>query len=387
MKKILLPISLVIIIIVIVSFSKKSTEIETTGEKKIIKTSTVQLGSIRDIREFSGIVQGEQETILYPKISGYITKSYKKEGDLVAKGDILAIIDGSELYAQSNAAAESVKSIEKTLEESEDYYKQLVDESESALDRVEEEYKSVKDSDESTDSQKDIAKKSLKQAEESVKSAKRLRDLQIQSATGQLTTAQGQLSIAQSYSKNTQIVAPYSGIITSKLSDVGALVSPGMPVLTLAKSENKELTISVSSIISRELNVDDDVRIISEFIDQEIGGKISSISPLVDQVSRKAQIKIIIDNSELHLGDFVSVFFILNETSDVVKIPLSAIVREYHDNSVFVYKNGVANKQIIEIGKIDNEFVEILSGISQGDELIIEGQFYLQDGDDVRKNN
>jgi RND family efflux transporter MFP subunit len=372
---------LVIVFVLIIAMKQKDTNSTENILKKNVQTKIVQLETIKNIAQFSTTVAGEEETIISPKMMGHITKIKKEAGDKIYKGEVLATIDGSEVWAQVGAAQDGVNSLKKMTDDTDDYYDQTVDEAKEALKTAEKTYKAFKNTN-PTDEEKDIAKQSVKQAEEAVRSAKRMRDLQNRSAETQLISAEGQLKMAHSQARNTTLRAPYAGIITSQLANLGSLVSPGQAVFTVAKSEKKEVNISVASQIARDLVVDQIVEIEVDGIADKITGRIISISPLADSVSRKSAVKIGIENGEnLRLGDFARVLIQTDIKQNVIVVPVKSILKEYYDNFVFVDNDGVAEKRKVEVGITEDDKVEIKSGLSVGEMVITEGQFYLQDGD------
>lgn len=389
MKKILLGTILFLAFFGIIFFVLRK-EAQTDDQSQIVKNVKTQVVAKSDIEkasQFSSVVAGEEETFIMPKMSGYITAIYKKEGDKVAKGETLAVLDGSEILAQVGAAQDGVNSMKNVVDEADDYYDQVVDEAKAALKKYEKEYDALKDGG-ASDSELSIAKKGVKQAEEAVKSAKKMRDLQNQSTEANLVSMEGQLKIAQTQAGNRYIKAPYSGVITAKNYSVGSLVSPSQAVFAIAKSEKKELSISVSSDLVRFLAFDQAVRISLDNDQGNFSGKIISVSPMTGSVAHKSLVKISIDeSSDLRLGEFVKVFIETEKKDDVLVVPQNALVKEYYDNFVFVVdENNIVQKKKVEIGFVGDDKVEIVSGISTGERVVVEGQFYLKDGDEVFEN-
>lgn len=245
----------------------------------------------------------------------------------------------------------------------------------------------MKKSDASKD-ELDIAKKGVKQAEEAVKSVKKMGDLQVQSTEANLTSVESQLKIAQSQANNRYIKAPYSGIITSKNVSMGSLASPNQSVFSIAKSEKKEINISVSEDLVEFLSESQKVKISSDDEQKNFEGEIISISPMTDKVTRKSLVKIAIEESaDFRLGKFVKVFIETERKENVLTIPQESLVKEYYDNFVFVAdENNIVQKKKIEIGFIGDDKIEIISGVSEGEKIVVEGQFYLKDEDEVIEN-
>lgn len=363
-------------------FIKNDTE-AVNENKKTVLTEKVSKGTIDRIGQYTGIVKGEQEAILSPKTTGVVTKLLKKEGDFVKKGELLAVLDGTELYAESSLTEENVTVSKKSLKETGIYYDQLVDEAKATFEKSQESYLVARKNAE--DDTLKLLKKDLEKSKEALKSARRLRDLQINAAKGRFDLSKEQNAVADSYLNNVRLVAPFSGMITSLNSQLGALVSPGSSVYTLSSSSKKEVEISIASNEASLLSVGQKVRIFAENL-EETEGVIFSISPLSDFKNRKSEIKITV-SSDIRLGTYVRTDILLEKKADAILVPTEAIIKKYNDEIVFVSENGKARQKIIRTGIIENGQAEILSGLSEGEIIISRGHHYLRDGDDLISKN
>jgi len=347
-------------------------------QAKKVKIIIAEKENIKDLREYSGIVKGYQETNIVPKISGILNNVYFDVGDKVKKGQLIAIVDGSELIAQRDTFFNQNKNAQKLAEETEDYYNQLVKETEENLDLAEDSLNEAKktDDEESENKAKDV----VERLEEVVESAKKLRDMQVQASQGQQETANSHLNTANVKVENRKIYAPFDGIITIKHMDIGSIVSPQNPVVSLAYFLKKEINLDVPGEVAKSLKEDLEVAIFKN--DKQITkGVIKSISPTSAGITRKSQVKIIIsENSKLDLGDFVSVRLELSEKKEVIVLPLSSIIKEYHEQFIFLVVDGKAEKRKVELGLINDDKVEIVEGIEVGDKAITQGQSTIQNG-------
>ncbi|MDA3814870.1 MAG: efflux RND transporter periplasmic adaptor subunit, partial [Patescibacteria group bacterium] len=372
---------LVAAVIGVIALRKTEAQDEKQENIKQVKVIKIEKGLFSDIQEYSGLVKGIQETNLAPKISGRIIEVYKKEGDIVQKGELLAVIDGSELFDQKNLSAQQLNNAKKSLEETKDYYDQLVDQAEEELDIAKDVYDEAKDEGSSEDIS--TADKNIDRAEESVKSAKKMRDLQEQTAENQVSASEDQLKIYSNSVDNTRLIAPYAGVVTRKYFDAGRLVSPQSPIFSVADSNQKEIEITIPGSVAKKLSLGSKVEI--EDSSQEIfSGQIKAISPVSDMVTRKSLVKVSFENDEnVRLGELMNIKLKTNQKERVISIPLSAVRKDYHEDSVFVLKNDVVEKRIIDLGNIENDRVEIINGVEEGDVIVVEGQSYLKNNEKV----
>ena len=186
-------------------FSAKAMDSGLAGDTKPVKSIIIEPQQFSASQEYGGFVRGIDQAVLMTKINGRITKIAKKEGEFVKKGEVIVLLSADEITAQLQGAQQSIEAFEKTLDDTEKYYDQKVDEA-----------------------------KDNNASKEEVQSAKRLRDLQVRAAKTELVNAQGSLGIAQSYAKETSVRAPFNGVITRVFQEVGQVAGPTTPICEIA---------------------------------------------------------------------------------------------------------------------------------------------------------
>ena len=72
-----------------------------------------------------------------------------------------------------------------------------------------------------------------------------------------------------------------------------------------------------------------------------------------------------------------------DQKEGVISIPLSAVRKDYYEDSVFVLKGDLVEKIIVELGEIENDRVEIIDGLETGEIIVVEGQSYLKNNEKV----
>lgn len=349
---------------------------------KRVKVVEVEKGNIVQKQEYSGVVKGYQETDLAPKISGFLEKIYKKEGDEVAKGEILAEINGDQISAQRKLSQTQVNNAQDYSKNSNDYYNQLIDEAKANREAYEDLYSSAKDS--GSDQEKEIAKNNFEIAKEAEASAKRMRDLQSQMSEGQVMVAKDRLGLSVVTLDDTKITAPFKGVLIRKNYDEGVLVSPQTAIFSIARNDKKEVDIFLAGNVADELNLSEEVSL-TDSLGNKFIGKIEAIAPSADSVSRKSLVRIVLENPEVRLGEFLKAEIETKNKTQVVTIPIRAIQKNYHDNFVFVVSdNKTVRKQKVELGIVEDDQVEVVSGVLEKDLIVIEGQTYLKDNERIK---
>ena len=178
----------------------------------------------------------------------------------------------------------------------------------------------------------------------------------------------------------TKIIAPFDGVVTRKLADVGDLATPGRPLLELDNPEALRLDADVpEALINRvQLGATLSVRAASE--DGNITGTVSEIAPVSDPVSRTFNLKLDLPtNAGLRAGQFARVTIPVGETR-ALHVPASAVVQRGQMELVFIVVDGQAQLRLVKTGKRIGDAIELVSGVSAGEQVVVEGAGRLRDG-------
>ena len=232
----------------------------------------------------------------------------------------------------------------------------------------------------SAKSQGDLALLALSNARVALEQAKQGSEQQIIGAQSSLDGAQGQLSLIQSQVSDLTLKATISGQITSKNIEIGSEVNIGQKVAVIAQSDLLKIKIDLTSDEVYSVKLGQKV-----IINDSLEGVITNISPSADVVSRKVAVEIIFDNTEKELipETFVTVNIPLTEVkSSRILIPLKAVTITQTERFVFVVnEDNTVRRVLVEIGQISGDSIEVLSGLSDADNLVIAGNKQLSDGD------
>ena len=178
----------------------------------------------------------------------------------------------------------------------------------------------------------------------------------------------------------TRITAPFGGVVTRKLAEVGDLASPGRALLEIEDSTSLRLEADVpESLVSRmELGAAMAVR--TSQMKSELSGTVSEIAPAADSASRTFLVKIDLPASpDLRPGQFGRVAIPWGEVT-ALRIPASAVLQRGQMELVFIETNRAAQLRIVKTGKRVGEEVELLSGVEFGERVVIEGADRLREG-------
>ncbi|QEN08478.1 efflux RND transporter periplasmic adaptor subunit [Oceanispirochaeta crateris] len=180
-----------------------------------------------------------------------------------------------------------------------------------------------------------------------------------------------------------------SGIVTDLPYNVGATISTTqVPLATVGDLTNMQLDSFISEKDMASIKLRQRAEIgFAPFPGEVFSGFVSEISPVLNKSSRTMEIKISLENEDgrVKSGMFGSIKLITEKKEDVLTIPSESLIEG--DDSRFVYivsPDNTALQTFVETGLVLDGRVEVLSGLSAGDRVIVRGQTMLQDGSSVR---
>lgn len=184
--------------------------------------------------------------------------------------------------------------------------------------------------------------------------------------------------------ENTVLVSPINGVVTARNYDPGDLTG-NLPVLTVGQTQPQvKVIINVTENDFTQIQAGKPVTVTFDaFPGEEFGGKISRIYPTVDPNTRTFKSEILVSNPDGRIltGMFARVNIPLGEEQSVV-VPDRAVVKQTGSGNkyVYVFKDGHVSFNKVELGQRIGDSYELLSGISEGDSVVISGQSRLADG-------
>ena len=366
-----------------------------TAEVRNVAITKVTKSSMEDFYEATGTVKAKTATQVSANMMGRIVSFPVAEGDTVSRGQFLVEIDNREsqtqlLKAQAGlqeaqaALIEIDKSVDaanagvRTAEAS----KQLA---EATFGRFRELYNRRSASAQEFDE----AQSKLKMATSEVERAKAnvqtiiSRKKQINAKIEQAKADIAGTKVYQGYSR---IVSPVSGIVVKKFAESGATAAPGVPLLSIEDNSQYRLEAAVEESRSKLIQIGNRVNVRIDALGQgEFFGTVAEILPSADAASRSFLVKIALPaNPSLKTGLYGQARFPVAQR-DAITIPQTATVQRGQLTGVFVVgQDGIAQFRIVTTGKSSEGMVEVLSGLSEGDEIVTSDVNNLSDGIKVR---
>ena len=221
------------------------------------------------------------------------------------------------------------------------------------------------------------AKKQLESAEANLASVKKRAKLQIAAAQGQLDSIKAQLD-------NTMVKAPISGIISQKYIEVGEMAMAGRPVAEIVNTRKIKIKVALTEFDIGKVFVGQEAEVtLTAYPNEKFIGKVYYVSPVADLVSKKFPVKIQLENpnGKIKAGMVAEVKIVTKKQKNVLVIPKSAVFKEGEIEKVYVVENSKVKIKNIKTEVIDENRLKVLEGLSEGEEIIINGNYDLKEGD------
>jgi membrane fusion protein, multidrug efflux system len=306
-------------------------------EKRLpVEISKAKLGSISSSIVTTASLEPHRQVTMVSETQGIVSKLQVEEGDRVSEGQILAMVSNHEKQAALDKAEVRVKNA--TLQ----------------LDRKQRSY------DQKLISQSDL-----------------------DAAKYEMGTAMAEKQTAQVDLDRSTIRAPFAGMITERFIEKGQNIHDQQNLFTLLDRdpllariylpEKEVFGLKEGELVDLSLNSQKTVA---------FGGHIKQINPAVDPKTGTIKVTIEITDAPLAVrpGSFVDVRLITQKHDNSLLIPKKALLEEAGEQYLYLIKNGVAVRKSISVGFLDDQYAEVLKGVSQGDDVVVAGQGSLRDG-------
>ncbi len=185
----------------------------------------------------------------------------------------------------------------------------------------------------------------------------------------------------------TVIRAPFSGRVTERVCTLGQHIRPGDELFSVADFDPLVARIYLPERDVISLSVGHEVRIsLAAGSEVTFAGQIHQIAPVVDTATGtvKVTVEAIQPPAAVRPGAFVTIDIIREQHEAALLLPREAVIRELRSAHVFVADGGTAVKRAVRLGLEEDDMVEVLSGVTEGDNVVTAGQGGLDDGQKVK---
>jgi len=309
-----------------------------------------------------GNTQAFIETPIYARTSGYLKQWFVDIGQRVTKGELMATIETPELDEQLQVSEANLKSAQADL---------------ALANTTSDRYQNLLKSDSVSKQETDVAVGGAAARRAAVEAAEaNVRRLQ-------------QL---QSFEK---VYAPFGGVVTERNTDIGALIDSGSPTASntakelyrIAAIDKLRVYVAVPETYAPAIRDGDTVALtLDEYPGQQFFGKIARNSSAIDQASRTLNVEVDVDNTSGKLlpGAYVFAHFKIPEQVRMLSVPADTLLFRAQGMQVGIVQDGRVHLQNVTIGKDNGNSLEIATGLSAGDEVILDPSDSIAEGQSVR---
>ncbi|HOW44986.1 MAG TPA: efflux RND transporter periplasmic adaptor subunit [Candidatus Aminicenantes bacterium] len=347
--------SIALLLVIALGFSfcaKKQEKADLRQKPLLVKVQAPAKGTLTNYFNYNGTVSAWKTANIVPEASGRVGRILKKQGDLVAVGELLATLDLTSLELQQKQARAAVAVADTAFQNA----------------RLNEERM-----------RKLFESKAVSSMQ--YENAKLARD----AADTQLKSARATLDLADYTVKMSNMRAPFAGIIAAKNMEEGDMINPmmgmGQSILTLMDLSKVKVAVDAPAEEIERIRIGQKCRVaIASRPGETFAGEVYSKNLAADPLSKTFKVEVKVDNPGMKIkaGVYADIAIEYVRKDNVVLLPLSALLAG--DREVMVYDNGVARKRAVTVGERNHTRFEVLSGVSAGDLVLVEGSYDLKDG-------
>jgi RND family efflux transporter MFP subunit len=308
-----------------------------------------------------GNTQAYNDTPIYARTSGYLKQWFVDIGQHVSKGQLMATIETPELDEQLEVSRANLKSAQADL---------------ALANTTSDRYQNLLKSDSVSKQETDVAVSGAAAKQAAVDAAQ---------------ASVRRLAQLQSFEK---VYAPYSGVVTERSTDIGALIDAGSATASntakelyrVAAVDKLRVFVAVPETYAAAIRDGDTATLtLEEYPGQQFVGKITRNSNAIDQTSRTLNVEVDVDNAagKLLPGAYVMVHFKIPEQVRMVSVPANTLIFRAQGLQVALVRDGKVHLQPVTIGKDNGATLEIATGVTEKDEVILDPSDSITEGQQI----
>lgn len=339
------------------AMAQEEQPLEKMEKTYIIRTTTPQRSSIAETVSQTGSLEAPSVVQILPKVGGRLIATSNKdganitEGTRVSKGEIIARIEASDYAARVEVARAGLAYAKASLDDAQKEFRRT-----EALLKV----------NTATEQEADRALANLERA----KAAH--------------SEAEANLSLAQINLEETDIRAPFDGVVSKKHAYVGAMLSQATPVYTITQVDKLRIFFDVPTTIFSKL-VPGETQIavtVDAYPEEKLDLKLFSVHPVASGVTRTVRIELHLDNPDGKYlpGMYAKGEIALNRRENALVIPYTSFVSLINGAIVYKVEDGHAVTTEVKLGIRHDEVIEVLEGLDENDVVVSAGHHRLSDG-------
>lgn len=281
-------------------------------------------------------IEAFADAMVIAKVGGEVREIFAEEGDVIAKGQVLARLDGDRLRLESQQAEANLRKLKRDFERNQD-----------------------------------------------LKSKGLISVGDFEKILYEMEALQATFDLAQLEYGYTEIRSPINGVVTRRIIKIGNTIDVNSETFHVTSLEPLISYLHVPEREYQRIGADQPAHIAVDALQgASFEATVSRVSPIVDPDTGTFKITIEVTDTtrQLKPGMFGRISIVYDSRKNVLQIPRSAVLEETGKSYAFVVKNGLAERRIIETGFAEGGNIEIVTGISDDDDVVYVGHANLKDG-------
>lgn len=328
-------------------------DLDKSDNSALVTTQTISDTLFRHFIEIQGSVATKQNVIIYPEYQGTLTRIFVTEGDRVRKGQILARIDDGGLGSQLSQLEVQAQLAKTTYERQQRLWEQKIGS-----------------------------------------------EIQYLQMKANYESAQNAVNQLQSQVAKTAVKAPFSGVIDDVITDQGTVVAPGQALFRIVNLDHMYIEAEVPERYLKSVVPGKDVEIDLPILGETLSSKVRQTGNYINPANRAFSIEVDVPNNNGNVKPNLTARLRINDytNENALLVPLSVISENAQgEQYVFIVstnteerdsgQNSFATRKIITTGVAQGDYVEVLAGLTKGDEIIVEGARTVKDGQEITIKN
>jgi len=321
--------------------------LDSTQNIPLITTLTAKEEVFNHVLELQGNVTTKNLLVITPEFSGILTNVYVTEGQNVTKGQVLARIDDGGLSQQLAQLKIQANLAKTTFERQQRLWDQKIGS-----------------------------------------------EIQYLQAKSSYESQQEAINQLQQQINKTTVRAPFNGTIDDVITEKGSVVGAGQtPLMQIVNLDNMYIETDVPESYVSDVTKGKDVNVEFPVLGKSLDTKIRQAGDVINPANRTFKVEIGVPNKDKNIKPNLTARLKINDyTNEKAILVPQSIISENADGEQYVYVvkdkkengEGVVNKIIIKTGKTQGDVIEVLEGIQNGAELILEGARSVKDGQTVK---
>ena len=302
------------------------------GGPTVVDVIIAKSEKVSDKVEVNGTIVANEFAELRPEVSGLLTYLNVPEGQTVTKGTVIARINNADLQAQLNRTKVQLDLAITT----ENRLKQLV------------------------------AVNGINQADYDV-------------SINSVNTLKADMAYTQALIDKTVVRAPFTGVIGLRKVSEGSYISPTNVIATMQQLSNLRIDFTIPETYQKYIAKGANVEVL---LDQNAGkretARIIAIEPQVNQATRNITVRAVLNSGKTSPGSFAKVYLNASSNKNSILIPTNSIIPEAQGKKAVTVKGGKAVFVTVETGDRREDVVEVTSGLSVGDTVVVSGVLFAR---------